>query len=226
MSDRTTIQPKLIIMTKSRDKEADMVDEHRIQKIPIPMLRCTDKKKLLRRWLNQRCSYSDNLFADPGYSDYYKREFNIMDGLGSKPFYAAQGDIDIEMNMGYIDYAHGAEKDPDDLVIEQFIDYIPVNVPHDVIRTATMNTFYEEKQDITDKMTRKNILILPGSNHSNANFLFKRLSRRLADGNVSYAIPFVSGDPTSVYKGTHKDAKMDINKEQLYEFLHQNSKNK
>lgn len=216
-------KPKLIIMRKSTigpvDKQKDQIEEQRIRKIPIPRI-IPDKKELLRRWLGQRCSYSEDLFKDPGYSNYYKNEFNIMDGFGTRPFYQI-GDIDDELNMGYVDYSVGAEKDEDDIVLEQFIDYIPAHIPVNMPRTARS---YEET---CEKLwaNKKNILILPGSNHSNANFLFKRINRHIRQYGTLYSIPYVSASHTTPYKKEHKTAKMEVNKEQLYEFLRKHSKN-
>jgi hypothetical protein len=202
----------------------EKTNERRIQKIPIPYMKCKNKKEILRRWLKQKCSYSDDCFKDPGYSTYYKNEFGIMDGDGFKPFYVS-GDIDLELNIGYTDYEYGDEIHEDDMVLEEFIDYIHVTVEHEDLETALKDKSFDERCYIIQKMTRKNILILPGSNHSNANYLFKRVVIYSTANNISYSIPFVLSDPAMSYKGIHKNAKMEINKEHFYEFLRQNSRN-
>jgi hypothetical protein len=217
---------KLVIMSSPADTESDLIEERRNKKIPIPLSRRTDNRELLCRWLKQKCYCADNIFMDPGYSSFYKNEFNITDGDEFRPIYETRGDIDVELNKGYVDYLYGDEKNEEDEELEQFIDYVPIHVSQDVLRVATGNTRYEEKEYIIEMMSRKNLLILPGSNHSNANFLYKRLIRCLEDTEVTFSIPFVSGDRSVPYTDVHKDVDMDINKEQFYDFLRRNSRNR
>ena len=186
-----------------------------------------DQKLTLVKWLKHRCAYSDDVFEDPGYSNLYKSEFNIHDKF--KKFYVP-GDIDHELNMNCID--NGNEHDT---YLEQFIDYVPIDVSDDVIKAATLNKDHYESIDIVNALSHQRLLILPGSNHSNANYLFKRLTRYLEKTTTTtttfsftpnmsqYNIPFVSADHTVSYEGSHKTAKMEINKEQFYEFLRSNS---
>lgn len=66
------------------------------------------------------------------------------------------------------------------------------------------------------------IMILPGSNHSNANFFYKLLSECI-DKFKPYSIPNVSNDFTKSYKNIIKFTGMIINKKDTYEFIYKYS---
>lgn len=182
-----------------------------------------EKKIKLMKWLNKKCRYSKNIFKDPGYSEFYKRNFNITDDIGPFSIYK-KNDIDHLMNIGYVDYAYNDQlKHEDDGELEQFIDYIPKVIPKETLEMATKNRSFVESEDIIKKMTRHNMVILPGTNHSNANFLYKELLQTIND--LNYHIPYVNIDPSLPYEGTYKIAKLNIDKESFYNFLRINSKN-
>lgn len=209
-------KPKLILLQRS-DRDNKEIDAKRLYKIIVPH-RPSDRE-LLIKWLKQRPQYSVNLYKDPGYSVFYKNEFNYQDVLGPNRLYVP-GDIDHELNVGYVNYHHGDEKHEDDKTIEQFIDYVPVP-----IHQGTVDTESTKRIDNIKEISIQNIVILPGSNHSNANFLFKRLKFFIAQKNTEYKIPFVSADPSVSYKGEQKIGHAQINKEQFYGFLCKNSRN-
>lgn len=150
----------------------------------------------LVKWLKSYCDYSDNAFKDQDYSDAYKKIFNITDTDG---IFYEKGDIDYELNIGYADYANGVQKDPDDEELEQFIDHVPVS-----------------------DQSRRNIVILPGTNHSNANYIYKIIKNETI--NHKYKIPYLSNNPSIPYNGNIKEAEMMINKVDVYTFVKENSK--
>ena len=159
------------------------------------------KKLLLINWLKKRCSYSEDIFKDPGYSDYYKNEFNIIDGIDNTYFYNSN-DIDHEINIGYDD----DDNDNDDFYnFGEFIDYVdPIKISEDDIRYT-------------------NIVILPGTNQSNANFLYKIIKKYIDNAKLRYNIPIISNDLTEKYESEYKSASIQINKESFYNYLRQYS---
>lgn len=163
----------------------------------------------LIRWLKQKCDYSDNVFRDPGYSDYYKSMFNIVD---THNFIYANNDIDHELNVGYVEYETNNEKNSEDAELEQFIDVVP----------------YKNKNSKSDAENHNiNIVILPGSNHSNANYLYKLLMHECMEINNNdepYHIPNVSPNPKVPYTINHKKVQITINKEEFYSFVKKYSK--
>lgn len=154
------------------------------------------KRDSLIRWLTKKCNECDDICDDPGYSNGYKRYFNIVD---SGHVIYCDNDIDNEINLEY-----------DDPLLEEFTDYVPIKGCSD-----------EEKKYIVNKMTHKNIVIPPGSNQSNANFMFKLLNE--FGHKYSYKIPCVSNNPSDPYDGDYESICMDIDKESFYMFMFDNS---
>lgn len=66
-----------------------------------------------------------------------------------------------------------------------------------------------------------NLLIPPGSNQSNANYMYKLL--KSSAYKVEYEIPYVSANPTVPYTGYHKCTGLKINKKDFYNFVHSSS---
>ncbi|VBB18338.1 hypothetical protein YASMINEVIRUS_801 [Yasminevirus sp. GU-2018] len=202
------------------DKENSVV---RITLPPLPSLpKFNSARADLIRWLKQRCEYSDSPFQDPGYSVYYKSMFNTMD---SHKLVYKDGDIDHELNIGYVDYGFEEEKDPEDVCLEQFIDYVPANREglKEAISTMINGLPYDEAVDIRTKMSRENILILPGSNHSNANYLYKLITLECLKLNNKkekpYFVPYVSPDPRVPFRSNSKGVGVHIDKEDFYSFI-------
>lgn len=189
-----------------------------------------DKSKRidLIRWLKQKCEYSDNLFHDPGYSSRYKSMFNLTD-VDNIIYY--DNDIDHELNIGYVDYGFKKDKDPDDLCLEQFIDYVPSKYGeiNESIKSVIIGASRDEASDIITKMSRENMLILPGSNHSNANYLYKLITLECMDLNnmdeKPYYAPYVNPDPKVPFKSNVKGLGAFIDKEDFYYFVKVQSKN-
>jgi hypothetical protein len=195
-----------------------------------------DKRDILLEWLRSRCLYNNDIFCDPGYSDSYKREFNIIDGLDYnikiKSFYSNDSNlgIDIDIDQEISEYNENYKNlfDYDDIAdinthLVDFIDYIPASKLPDILHETVNNNNIGFANFIISKLSLKPMCFFPGTNHSNANFLYKKAIRFISN-TASYNIPFVSADVKSVYKGDHKTSKMNINKEKFYEFLMDQSK--
>lgn len=165
-------------------------------------------RELLIEWLKNKCAYSRNVYEDPGYTSYYKREFNIVNGVGCSEIYQP-GDIDSELNIEYDEHLHK---------IDDYIDYILANKTN-LFRERYYGAEYDKAYKKLQCMEKKNMVILPGSNHSNANYLYKKLIRLIDDNDITYTIPYVSSNPAVSFKNDHKQAKMKINKENFYYFL-------
>jgi len=164
------------------------------------------KRSRMIRWLNGTCNYSNDIYKDPGYSDSYKSYFNIRD---DNHIIYNDNDIDDKINMDY-----------DDDSIDEFTDYVPIDIPQEEINMKTKDYSEKEKEQIIDILTRKNIVIPPGSNQSNANFLYKFLKNFVH--NYSYHIPRIPNH-NKQYVGEYEYLNMDIDKESLYMFMFENS---
>lgn len=174
----------------------------------------------LVKWLKQPCKYSDDLYKDPGYSGYYLSKFGIYD---KNSIIYRKNDIDNELNVGFNEILDPNFDIYDESDINMFIDYIPSNINSDDINDEIHKYPLYSRKHIQKKLERKCMVILPGSNHSNANFLFKSLNDVINKKFRPYKIPYVQSDPTIPYMGEHKDAKIFINKEAFYNFIYKHS---
>jgi hypothetical protein len=149
-------------------------------------------RDVLKKWLCSRCKYSEGVFKDPGYSSFYTSFFSHFfddDTYIDK-------DIDHEINIGYCapdDYDD--EYCDEDVNVRPYVDFVS-----------------------TDGNIQKGILIPPGSNHSNANYIYKRLMigvRHIDE----FRIPRV-GNKTSEFRSLYKNEKIVFDKEDVYKFVH------
>jgi hypothetical protein len=191
-----------------------------------------DERKCLIKWLQNKCELSDNVFEDPGYTEKYKYHFNITD---KNHFFYDDDDIDHELNIGYSDYVNDEDdsKHPDDVAIEPFIDYVPryVSDENSEIESNDNNASEDNTYNIyssairnknKEGMVKHNIVILPGTNHSNANYLYKRL-KILASKFEQYSIPYVNEDPKKPFTDKCKKISIEFEKESFYHFLKERS---
>ena len=174
----------------------------------------------LIKWLKHPCKYSDDLYRDPGYSDYYISKFGIEDK--NNRIYK-KNDIDSELNVGFNEILDPDNDIYDESDINIFIDYIPSNIYSDDIDNVLNKFPTYSRKHIQRKLERECMVILPGSNHSNANFLFKSVNDTITKRLKPYKIPYVQSDPTLPYEGGHKDAKIFIDKEAFYNFIYKQS---
>ena len=170
----------------------------------------------LEIWLKQLTDHSMSPLEDPRYSRYYKSYFGNVSQNGY--IYDTSNntsDIDIKLNLGYYRYSYQLElemdnkqtninidKHPEDVVVEQFIDTV-----------VDKNGFTHD------------IVIPPGTNQSNANFLFKIFRDIMAEAEPSH-IPIVSSDKTVRYTGGVKHSSINLPKIELYQFLMDRSNQK
>lgn len=189
------------------------------QIIPYPFV---DRKVRVRTeliaWLKRKSEYSNNVFEDPGYSNFYKRYYGIIDRDGSiyRP-----GDIDHELNIHYVKSVDEDEKTDEDRILDQYIDFIPKQLPRKTVETIC--DIYPQHE--AETILFDNMVVLPGSNHSNANYLFKRVSSQ-AKTFKPYHVPVVDADPSHEYRGDFKEIPLVINKEEFYQFIKNNSLSK
>jgi hypothetical protein len=171
-----------------------------------------NRKELLKEWLEEKCAYSSSVYVDPGYTSSYKKEFNIVNGIGCKNIYEPN-DIDSELNIEYNEAEYN---------LDEYIDYILIKGMTETYRQKYFGSEYDELYKIIQRLPKKNMVILPGSNHSNANYLYKRLIKSIDDNNITYMLPYVSADPKASFKNIHKPAKMIVDKEKFYYYLYKN----
>ena len=150
----------------------------------------------LEKWLKQISDYSCSPFDGLNYSDYYKSYFGNVSNDGIiYDTSTGSNDIDVKLNIGYCRYPPGIEKNPEDKIVEQFIDTV-----------------------VDDNGVVMDIVIPPGTNQSNANFLFKLFSDMIGDMTPTN-VPIVSSDHTARYTGGVKQLRFTLPKNDLYQFL-------
>lgn len=93
-----------------------------------------------------------------------------------------------------------------------------LNIDHNNL----INDIYNDK--ISNIHNIQSVMILPGSNYSNANFLYKLLSECISEFKP-FNIPNVSNDFTKSYKNNIKLTRMIIDKKDTYDFVYKHSFN-
>lgn len=154
----------------------------------------------LIKWLKKsiRGYYKDGVYSDPGYGNQYKSMFGIEDV--DQLFYN-KNDIDDQLAS-----------------IHQSI---TMTDPDDEYGLNVMSEFVDQYSD--KRCTLNYILIPPGSNHSNANYMYKQLKTHIHNNECEYEIPYINADPRTPYTGNHKCTKLKLNKEDFYNFTRLNS---
>lgn len=158
----------------------------------LPIIKIDANKELIK-WLHKRSKYSDNIFKDPGYSNSYKARFGTYN---EDDLVYSKNDIDYEINKN-IWYMFDEDTDND---VKKFSDII-VSLDHN------KNNKYEP------------IVILPGTNHSNANFLFKEVMDSIINDTNIFCVPYVPNLPSEQFKGTIKEINMNLDKKDFYKFM-------
>lgn len=177
-------------------------------------MRTSKKYSKLVKWLNDKPRDSDDVFTDPGYGYHYKAWFGIQDT--DKIFYK-QNDIDHKLNTdhqltaGLVLVDENENENENKKIMNELTQFV------DLITDDTNHQSITDHQLITDQ-----VFIPPGSNHSNCNYLYKRMVANAYDLEP-YEIPYVSADPSVPYTGYHKHATFKINKEDFYNFVRENS---
>lgn len=193
----------------------------------------------LEKWLSQRCDMSRSIYDDPGYSDHYKSMFGITDNgkiyhVTQKPTSnqtdknknnetMTETDLDMILNTAYTeDIFYETNKTLTDIAIQPYIDYVSTSTSDTNINNIISDYPEDKRQDIIKKLSRKCVVILPGTNQSNANYFYKILMND-ADIFDSYIVPNISADPTKPYDGSADIVGMSIDKKKTYEFVRDNS---
>lgn len=183
-------------------------------------MRFMNKSSKVERWLRKCCDYSDGPYDNPGYSSHYMSYFNLYDNTGEL---YSKNDIDSKLNPGYVDDIFGnIEETEEDTLIAKFVDYIPIKPSKELVTTMTFEEYGQRKYDIIEKLSRECIMIPPGTNQCNANYMFKILKEAAQDID-DFEIPYIDANPATPYEGTLKSASITINKEKVYEFVYDNS---
>lgn len=173
-----------------------------------------ENRHALEKWLQARCSYAKDIFDDPGYSNFYQSYFTHLFDDGTY----TRGDIDCAINLGFYEYVYdpGLSQEDEDLL--SYVDYIPSNRSTDEIERM-VEAYPESDQDRAYSiLSRECILIPPGTNQSNANYLYKNIAKCITDGE-NFRIPYV-GSRTNVFNSNYKRAKFDLSKLDIYNFIY------
>ena len=124
-------------------------------------------------------------------------------------------------------YANNIDEDPNysDYYVSQFgiTDNNNIYKPNDIDDEINVGYVEPEYEKFVDYLKNDNkcMVILPGTNHSNANFLFKIIKNKL--DRISYIIPHVSNNVEQPFEKIYKKIKHNVCKEDLYNFIKDNS---
>ncbi len=196
------------------------------------MMNYKSKNKLIT-WLKKTCKHSDNCFVDPGYSDGYKSWF-------------AQNDSNNQFNYDYNEnYENHDYHDNDNVDKLEHDDENENENDHKDANNHNHRKFklhnrdldiklnpgyingiqkdYNNIDNFVDIVKNQHILILPGTNHSNANYLYKNITECINKNTELYDIPYVDSDYSKCYMGTYKNIVMKIDKNDFYNFMFLNS---
>jgi hypothetical protein len=170
----------------------------------------------LEKWLKSRCQWSDNVFDDPGYSECYRNYFTWFFDDGTY----IEGDIDYNLNIGYFEpvYDEGIIYDELDEKLEPYTDFVPSEMSNSAIEASVSNYPSADQERARKVLSRTGIVILPGSNHSNANYLYKRFREYLEDVR-EFSVPYVRGVQER-YRPSHKKVTFSLSKEDIYNFAY------
>lgn len=173
----------------------------------------------IKNWLKSPNKYCNNcdIFEDPGYSGYYKSMTSIYDSDGL--FYDGSGDIDNRLKYPYLKSIYkcdGQDK------IEEFVDWIPSKLSAQQIDLATKNLAGDDKQYTTNRLRYDPVLIPPGTNHSNANVLYKIIQNEF-NHIKPFIVPIIKDNDNSEYDGDYSEFVPSIDKKIIYRFCYENS---
>ena len=170
----------------------------------------TITRPIVMKWLNAPFNGSNDLFEDPGYSQMYRS------GFGNTYQYGAEyvsGDIDEILNLGCFESPY---EEYDEYDADHFVDYIHQPIPQNVLTKRVSHYEPEHRDRAAQIMQRKAILIPPGSNQSNANYIFKTLTYEVEHIN-SFRVPYATREKR--YTGARKLFKLKLDKYDVYRFL-------
>jgi hypothetical protein len=175
-------------------------------------------RETLKSWLTSRCQYSDNVFYDPGYSSYYMSYFSHFFDDDDSTY--TDDDIDQILNIGYFEtvYDDCLPENEEDEQIRPYIDFVPSKIPRNKIDSIVATYAKEDQRRAREVCSRTGIVILPGSNQSNANFIYKRIMDVI--NNVrKFSVPYV-GDRHKRFRPSYKRVGIELTKENIYNFVY------
>ena len=90
-----------------------------------------NNRDTLEKWLKSRCRWSDNVFDDPGYSEYYKSYFTWLFNDGTY----VEEDIDNSLNIGHYEpiFEEGITPDEFNEKLEPYIDFVPSGMSNSIV---------------------------------------------------------------------------------------------
>lgn len=153
----------------------------------------------LVHWLSSPCMYSSDVCEDPEYSGMYRSYFGIQSPRKIKP-----DDIDFKV-LEQLCY------DPEEN--EDLAEYTDL---YDVQYKVSPESG-EVREVNTDNAIE--ITILPGSNHSNANYLFKRFDEYFDQNVIIFNIPYVP-PPNQKFQTIFKKFMFQFDKKSMYKFVY------
>lgn len=172
------------------------------------------------RWLrsaNKDCKDHD-IYKDPGYSEYYKDYTSIYD---DDLMYRGKHDIDLRIWHRRIPYYENIYEKEDDMM-EDFVDHVKSNMTDEEIGYFTEGRGHDEKEYMEDKLRYMPILIPPGTNHSNANVLYKLLQSEILEYTRDEPFSIASFEDMN-YDGSITELEPYIDKKIIYRFCYENS---
>lgn len=173
----------------------------------------------IKKWLrapNKNCIAGD-IYNDRGYSGYYKSMTSIYDD--NCLFYEGADDIDNRLKYPYhksIYRCDGIDQ------MEDFVDHIPSKASAQQIDEMTSHLTGIDKQYAVDRLKYDPVFIPPGTNHSNANVLYKIIQNEFLNANP-FIIPKLPNDRSTEYDGDYVEVVPSIDKKLIYRFCYENS---
>jgi hypothetical protein len=170
----------------------------------------------LEKWLSTNCNYSTDIFADPGYSDQYKSYFSYL--FDDNTY--IKGDIDFKLNPGFNELEFETEFETEYKMendeLRPYVDYVPSDYSRDEINKIVNIYNYDEKRQMSETLSKIAILIPPGSNQSNANYLFKNINEYIKEIE-GFRIPHIRSHAKIV---KIKKIKFNLTKVDIYNFVY------
>lgn len=173
----------------------------------------------IKKWLrapNKNC-IADDIMTDRGYSGYYKSMTSIYDD--NCLFYEGLNDIDNRLKYPYYKSIYRGERIDR---IEDFVDMIPSNVSTQHIAEMTSHLSGADKQYAAHRLKYDPVFIPPGTNHSNANVLYKIIQNEFLNDDP-FIIPILPNDRSIEYDGEYAEVVPSIDKKLIYRFCYENS---
>jgi len=173
----------------------------------------------IKAWLrapNKNCIAGD-IYNDWGYSGYYKSMTSIYDD--NCLFYEGSDDIDNRLKYPYhksINVCDHIDR------IEDFVDHIPSNISAQQIDERTCHLTGTDKKYAVHRLKYDPVFIPPGTNHSNANVLYKIIQKEFLNVDP-FIIPKLPNDRSTEYDGDYVGVVPSIDKKLVYRFCYENS---